>query len=139
MGNDCASQIFTGLGIRRLLDLSGEIEIIPADDGVPDQPVAGFCDLLLFLFGLGVFARVSYGHGAGEAVGEFDLVELFLDGLPEREVIDIAQDKEGFDDLSEGFEGLIQSMLARVGVQSSEDVGRGVFLELDSGHEAAAR
>lgn len=96
-----------GPGVRCLFDLSGEVKIIPADDGVPDQPVTGLCDLLFFLFGLGVFAWVSDCHGAGETVGEFDLVELFFDGLSERQPIDIAQNEEGFDDLPKGFQGLV--------------------------------
>ena len=54
-------------------DFPAEIEIIPADDAVLDQPVAGFRDLLLFLFGLRELARIADGDSTGEAVGELDL------------------------------------------------------------------
>jgi len=110
--------------------------MVPADDGVPDQPVAGFRDLLFLLFGPGVFAGVSDGHGAGETVGQFDLVELFLDGLPWSRIVDVAQDEEGLDDLPEGLQGLIQGMLPRVRVQPPKDVRGGVLLEFDGGHKA---
>ena len=36
-----------------------EIEIVPADDGVFDEPVAGFGDLLILLVGVGELSR---GH-----------------------------------------------------------------------------
>ena len=92
MGCNQAQQIFLGPGVRCLFELSGEVRIIPADDGVPDQSVTALCDLLFFLFGLGVFAWVSDCHSAGETVSEFDLVELFFDGLSERQPIDIGVD-----------------------------------------------
>ena len=59
MGCNQAQQIFPGPGVWCLFDLSGEVKIIPADDGVPDQSVTALCDLLFFLFGLGVFAWVQ--------------------------------------------------------------------------------
>ena len=84
-------------------------------------------------------AGIANGDGAGEAVGEFNLVELALDGLPQAQVIDIAQDEQRFDDLAEGFQGLIERMLSGIGIQPPEDVGRGVLLELDGGNEAQQR
>ena len=65
--------------------------MVPADDAVLDQPIAGLRDLLLPLFGLGEIARVSDDGGAGEAVGQLDLVRQSLDCLPQGKVIDAAQ------------------------------------------------
>ncbi len=50
-------------------NLSSEVEVVPVEDTVFDQAVAGFCDLLFLFSGLGVFLWVSDGHGASEAVG----------------------------------------------------------------------
>ncbi len=58
-------------------------EIVPADDAVPDQPVAGFGDFLLFLLGLGELAGIADGDGAGETVRQFDLAELHFNRLPQ--------------------------------------------------------
>ena len=73
---DQTLQVFFGLEVWCLFDLSSEIQIVPANDAIFDEAIAGLCDFLFFLLGLGVFARISNGHGAGEAVGEFDFVEL---------------------------------------------------------------
>ena len=100
---DCAAQVFLGLCVWGLFDLPGEIEVIPADDGVLDKPVAGLGDLLFLLFGQGEPTGIADSDGTGEPVGQFDLVELALDGLPQGEVIDIAQDEQRFDDLPEGL------------------------------------
>ena len=45
-----------------------KVEIIPTDDAVLNQTIAGLCDLLFFLFGLKIFTWVSNCHGAGKAV-----------------------------------------------------------------------
>lgn len=73
------SASFIGLGFGQL---PAEIEIVPADDAVLDQPVAGFGDLLLLFFGLNELAGIADGDGTGKAVGQFDFVELLLNGLP---------------------------------------------------------
>ncbi|MFS4583664.1 helix-turn-helix domain-containing protein [Phaeobacter sp. C3_T13_0] len=70
---------------------------------------------------MGVFARISDSHGAGETIGKFDLVELLLNGLPEREIVDVAQYEEGFDDLSEGLE---VHCLALGGVDLTSSAGK---------------
>ena len=136
MGGDDASQALPCLFVTGSFELSREVEVIPADDAVLDQPVAGLRDLLLLLFGLGELARVADGDGAGEAVGQLDLVQLSLDGLPQGEVIDVAQDEQRLDDLAEGLERLVERMLAGIGIEPPEDVGRGVFLELDGCDES---
>ena len=64
---------------------------------VLDEPVAAFGNLLFET------ARASDGDGPCDAVREFRLVELPLDCLPQFDFIDIAQDEQGFDDLSEGL------------------------------------
>ena len=51
-----------------------KIETIPADDAVLNEPVAGLGDLLLFLFDLRELSRVANGNGAGESIGQFNLV-----------------------------------------------------------------
>ena len=115
------------------------MEVVPADYAVPDQPVAGLGDLLLLPFGLRELAGIPDGDGTGEAVGEFGLAELPLDCLAQREVVCIAQDEEGLHDLAEGLEGLLERALAGMGIEAAEDVGRGVFLELDRGDQAQDR
>ena len=90
MGGDDVEQIFSCVLVRGFFELMGEIEIIPADDAVLDQPVAGLGDFLLFLFGLGELAGIANGDSAGKTVGQFDLVELLLNGLAQFNVIDIA-------------------------------------------------
>ena len=78
---DCAAQVFPGRGILCLFKLASEIEVVPANDAIFDEPVACLGDLLFLLFDLDEFTRVAHGDCAGEAVGEFDLVELALYGL----------------------------------------------------------
>ena len=90
-GND-ASRTFPCLFVAGPFGASGEAELAPTDDAVLDQPVAGFRDFLLLpTFGLGELARIFYGDGGGEAVGQLNHFELFLDGLAQCEVIDAAQ------------------------------------------------
>ena len=82
VGGDDATQAAHCLCVARLLDLPSEVEVVPADDAVFDQTVAGLRDLRLLLFGLGELAWVSDGDGAGEAVGQLDLVQLSLVAHP---------------------------------------------------------
>ncbi len=62
----------------------GKVEVVPTDDAVFDEAVAGLGDLLFLFFGLGELAGIADGDGAGETVGEFDLVELALGRRAER-------------------------------------------------------
>ena len=50
-----------------------------------------------------------------------DLVELFLDCLPQFDVVDIALDEQGLDDLAEGLHRLVEAVLPGVRVQAPED------------------
>ena len=93
MCGDSAAQVFPGFLIRGPFELAGEVAAVPTDDAVLDQPVTGFGDLLPFLFGLDELAGVSDGHCAREPIGKPDLIELFLDGLSQGDVIDTPQDK----------------------------------------------
>ena len=74
------------------LELSGQVEIVPANDAVPDEAVAALGNLLGFLFGMFDTERISDRDGPGEAVREFDLVELLLDRLPQFDLVDVAQE-----------------------------------------------
>ena len=67
MGGDHAEHVFPGFGVIGFFDPAGEVEIVPADDAVLDEPVAGFGDLLFFLFGLGELTGIADGDSAGEA------------------------------------------------------------------------
>ena len=133
---DGAAQVFPGFGVRGLLELAGQVEITPADDAVFDEAVAGLGGLLLLFLGLGKLSGIANSDGTGEVVREFDLVELPLDGLPQGEIIDIAQDEQRLDDLPEGFQGLVERVLARIRIEPPEDVGGCVLLEFDRGDQA---
>ena len=113
MTADRAGKGFPHFSVRRSRETPGEIEIVPADDAVSDRPVARFGDLQFFLHGLAELARVPDGDGAGEAVRQLDLVELPFDGPAQVEIIDVAQDEQRLDDLSEGFERLVERVLPR--------------------------
>jgi hypothetical protein len=41
------------------LRLFGQIEIIPADDGICDEAVAALCNFLLFFFSLRIFSWIA--------------------------------------------------------------------------------
>jgi hypothetical protein len=71
----------------------GQIQIVPANDAAFYQAIADFRDLLFFLFRVGKLTWIANGHGSGKAVGQFDLVQLFFDGLAQGEVVDLAQDE----------------------------------------------
>lgn len=86
----------------------------PFHDAVFDEAIACFSDLLFLLFGLSKLSGIADGHGAGETIGQFHFVELFLDGLAQGKVIDVAQDEQRFDDLPEGLESLIEGVLAGI-------------------------
>ena len=52
------------------LQLLRQVEIIPADDAVLDEPLAGFLHLLVFFLCLQEFPRDAYRDSARKAVGE---------------------------------------------------------------------
>ena len=81
-------------GVAQGGELVLEVEVVPADDAVLDQPVARLGDLLILLLGLQEFPRVADRHVTGEAVGQLDPAELLLDGLPQGQIIEIAENKQ---------------------------------------------
>jgi hypothetical protein len=81
-------------GVAQRGELVLEVEVVPADDAVLDQPVARLGDLLTFLLGLQELPRAAHRHVTGEAVGQLDPAELLLDRLPQGQIIEIAQDEQ---------------------------------------------
>ncbi len=130
-------------GEEQFLPLSGvrrseahlEVEIVPADDGVFDEPVARLRDLLVVLVGVGEFPRVADGDGARETIGQLDLIQLRFDRHAQGDVIDVSQDEKGFDDPAEGLERGVEGVLLGAGIQPPKNVGgRGLF-QLDGDHQ----
>ena len=110
----CLQNLVPLLGAPGGLKLAGQEEIVPADDAVPDEAVAALGDLLGFLFGMFDAARVSGRDGPGEAAREFDLAELFLDRLPQLDLVDVEQDEHRLDDLAEGLHRGVEPVLPGV-------------------------
>ena len=52
-----------------------QIQVIPADDAILDEPFAGFGHLLVFLLRLQEFAWIADRDRAGEGVDMFDAAE----------------------------------------------------------------
>ena len=115
---------------------AAQVEIVPAYDAVPDESVAAFGDLLIFLFGLVEAARISDRDGPSEAVRELDLVELLLDRLPQFDLVDVPQDEHRLDDLAEGFHLGEESVLAGIGFHAPEDSGSRRLFQPDGGDKA---
>ena len=111
-----------------------EVEIIPTNNAVFDEAVAGLGDFLIFLCALGVFPWISNRDGACKPVRQFDLVELGLDGLTKLKIVDVAQDKEGLHNLPKGLHGFIEAVLARIRIQPPKDVRCRCFLEFYGDH-----
>jgi len=78
-----------------------EQQVIPTDDGVLDETVAGLGDFLLLLVSGAELPWVSDGDRAGEPIAEFDPVEQVLDRHAQLEIVDVAQDEHRFDDPTE--------------------------------------
>ena len=95
------------------------------------KSLAAFGDLLFGLAGMFETARTSDCDSPSETVRKFDLVALFLDRLPRFDIVYIAQDEQGPDELAEGLHRLVEVVLPGVRVQSPEDFRSGGFLELD--------
>ena len=86
-----------------------EQQVIPADDGVLDETVAGLRDFLLLLVSGAELPWVSDGDRAGEPIAEFDPVEKVLDRHAQLEIVDVAQDEHRFDDPTERLESGIKA------------------------------
>jgi len=55
--------------------------------------------------------------GAGQAVGQLNLVQLSLDGPSQARIVDVARDEQRLDDLSERPERPVKRMLAGLGTE----------------------
>ena len=89
-----AEQIVCRSRVGRPLELPCEAEMVPADDAVPDQLVAGFGGFLIFLLGPGELAANANGGGAGETARQLDLAGLHFNRLPQDGIIDIAMHEQ---------------------------------------------
>src|SRR5437773_12354369 len=65
--------------ILGLFELLRQVEIVPADDAVLDEPLAAFRQLLVFLLRLQKLPRISHRDGAREAVCVLYPVQLLFD------------------------------------------------------------
>src|SRR5271163_2988049 len=72
-------------------------QVIPANDGILDEAVAGFGDLLLLLVSVAELTRVADGDRASETVTEFDPVEQILDRHAQLDIINVPQDEHGLE------------------------------------------
>lgn len=85
--------------LQRVVDFSEflrQIEVIPADDAVFDEPLARFGHLLIVFLALQELAWVADGHGAREAMHMLNAVEHLLDGHAQLRLVDEPQDEETF-------------------------------------------
>ena len=82
------------------------------------------------------FTSLTDGNFSRKAIGALDFVELLLDGLAQLEIIDVAENEDGFQDSPEGFESSVESVLFGIGVESSEEIRSGGFLQLDGHNES---
>ena len=73
---------FPARGILGLFQLLRQVEIIPADDAVLDQPLAGFGQLLVFFLRLQKLARIAHRDSAREAVRVLNPIQLLFNRLP---------------------------------------------------------
>jgi hypothetical protein len=64
--------------IRFVHNLFGEIEVIPKNDGVLDQALAGFGLFLLFFGCLGKFLVIAIENSISKFMRMFYFIELFL-------------------------------------------------------------
>ena len=85
MCGDRATQVFFGFLIRGPFELVGEVEVVPTDDAVFDEAVAGLGDLLFLFFGL-LVAMLAYQimHVARRAMARATKAPWSLRRLRER-------------------------------------------------------
>jgi hypothetical protein len=89
-----------------------QVQVIPADDAILDEPFAGLGHLLVLLFRLQEFTRVADRDRAGEAVHMLDAVEDFFDRHAQHRLVDVAQDEQTLQGLAEGLEGLAAGIVS---------------------------
>ena len=67
-GDRLQKRVTSGL-IVCLGELLRQVQVIPADDAVLDQPLAAFGDFLFLLLRLNEFPRTTHRYGPRESVG----------------------------------------------------------------------
>ena len=92
------------IGVRRSENSLREIHIIPARHGIFDQAATPFFHLLCLFVHTEKSARGANGEGSGKRMRLFDFIELSGDLLSQLHVIEISQQKEGFENLPKGFQ-----------------------------------
>ena len=89
----CLQERFSTGGVLAVFQLLRQIEIVPADDAVLDEPLACFRHFLFFFLRLQKLARIAHRDGAREAVHVLNAIELLFDRLPQRRIVDQAENK----------------------------------------------
>ena len=97
---DRSDHFLTALEVILIRKLMGQVEVVPADGRVFDQPSTTFCKFLLFLFSAKEFV-VPKRDGFRKLIGIFALVKLLFDGfLAQRQLIDVTEDKDSLDGMT---------------------------------------
>jgi hypothetical protein len=78
---DGCQQFLSVLNVFLLGDFLGEIQVVPADNGIFDQASASFGNLLLDLFAIQEVTVIPEGYRLRELVGALALVQLLFDRL----------------------------------------------------------
>ena len=87
------------LPFGRIIDLGEflrQIQVIPADDAILDQPFAGFGHLLVFLLRLQEFAWIADRDRAREGVDMLDAAEHLFNGHAQHWLVDHSQNEDAF-------------------------------------------
>ena len=87
------------LPFGRIIDLGEflrQIQVIPADDAILDEPFAGFGHLLVFLLRLQEFAWIADRDRAREGVDMLDGAEHFFNGHAQHRLVDHPQNEDAF-------------------------------------------
>ena len=123
---DSLQESLPALEIICFSQLLRQVEIIPACNAIFDEPFAALSDLLFLLFCLDKLARVAHRDSPCKAVRMLNLVELTLDRLAQFNLVDVAENEGGLDDLAKGFQRPIQRVLLRIGIESPENLEKSV-------------
>ena len=75
------------------IEFAGEVQIIPANDGVLDEPPAALGNFLILFLALNELLVVTVRDGPGEFVRALHFVQLLLNRLPELDVVDVFQNE----------------------------------------------
>src|SRR5689334_11940163 len=89
------------LRVRLLCQALGEVQVVPADDGVADQAVAARRHLLLDLLRVEELLVPAEADRVRESVRVLALVQLLLDRLAEVQQVDPLEQEQRLLDLAE--------------------------------------